>query len=233
MDVIQGAKERARAEVAQAIKEQARVHLATEGPGRLSLRAVARELGMVSSALYRYFPSRDELLTALIVDAYDAIGGAAESAYAQAAGSSPWDAWHATCKAVRAWALAHPHEYALIYGSPVPGYDAPADTVAPASRVALVLLNVLEKAHAAGALAVAAQAADAEAVLSPDVRALLTERSLPAGTVISAAAAWAQLFGLISFEVLGQFNQVIDDREALFTQGVTALARQVGLSAER
>ncbi|PWG14770.1 TetR family transcriptional regulator [Streptomyces sp. V2] len=233
MDVIQGAKERARAEVAQAIKEEARAHLATEGPGRLSLRAVARELGMVSSALYRYFPSRDDLLTALIVDAYDAIGSAAETAYAQAAGSSPWDTWHATCGAVRAWALAHPHEDALIYGSPVPGYDAPRDTVAPASRVALVLLDVLDNAYAAGALAIPVPTGDDEAVLGPDVLPLLAERSLPAGAVTSAAAAWAQLFGLISFEVLGQFNRVVDDRDALFRQGVAALARQVGLSAER
>ncbi|WP_416969617.1 TetR/AcrR family transcriptional regulator [Streptomyces sp. 4F14] len=232
MDVIQGAKERARAEVALAIKEQARAHLATEGPGRLSLRAVARELGMVSSALYRYFPSRDDLLTELIVDAYNAIGSAAESAYAKAADATPWGAWHATCEAVRAWALAHPHEYALLYGSPVPGYDAPQDTVAPASRVALVLLDVLEKAHAAGALAVPEGAADAEAVLGADVLPLLAERSLPACVVTSAAAAWAQLFGLISFEVLGQFNRVIEDREALFTQGAGALARQVGLSAQ-
>ncbi|MET8976489.1 TetR/AcrR family transcriptional regulator [Streptomyces sp. NPDC004539] len=234
MDVIQGAKERARAEVAQAIKEQAREHLATEGPGRLSLRAVARELGMVSSALYRYFPSRDDLLTALIVDAYDAIGRAAESAYGEAGDAPAWETWQTVCAAVRAWALAHPHEYALIYGSPVPGYDAPQDTVAPASRVALVLLNVLETAHRAGTLTLTETGgeADAAAVLSPDVHGLLAGRDLPASAVTAAAAAWAQLFGLVSFEVLGQFNRVIEDREALFAQGARALARQVGLSPQ-
>jgi len=231
VDVIQGAKERARAEVAQAIKEQAREHLATEGPGRLSLRAVARDLGMVSSALYRYFPSRDDLLTALIVDAYDAIGRAAESAY-EAAGDAPaWQTWQSTCRAVRAWALAHPHEYALIYGSPVPGYDAPRDTVAPASRVALVLLDILDRAHRAGTLTLTPSGSDA-AVLASDVRGILAGRTLPASAVTAAAAAWAQLFGLVSFEVLGQFNRVIDDREALFAQGVRALARQVGLSPD-
>ncbi|NUK72762.1 helix-turn-helix domain-containing protein, partial [Streptomyces lunaelactis] len=84
MTTIRGARERARIEVTAAIKDEARKQLAAEGASKLSLRAVARELGMVSSALYRYFPSRDELLTALIVDAYDAVGAAAETALAAA-----------------------------------------------------------------------------------------------------------------------------------------------------
>ncbi|NUL30281.1 helix-turn-helix transcriptional regulator, partial [Streptomyces lunaelactis] len=84
MTTIRGARERARIEVTAAIKDEARKQLAAEGAAKLSLRAVARELGMVSSALYRYFPSRDELLTALIVDAYDAVGAAAETALAAA-----------------------------------------------------------------------------------------------------------------------------------------------------
>src|SRR6202046_3771698 len=74
------ARERARAELTREIKQEARRQLAASGAQGLSLRAVARELGMVSSALYRYFPSRDELLTALIIDAYDALGEAAEAA---------------------------------------------------------------------------------------------------------------------------------------------------------
>lgn len=88
---------------------------------------------MVSSALYRYFPSRDELLTALIVDAYDSVGAAAEEADARAlaAGHPPRARWIAVCEAVRAWALEHPHEYALIYGSPVPGYSAPSTPSVP------------------------------------------------------------------------------------------------------
>src|ERR671922_170427 len=80
----QGARARARLQVTAAIKDEARRQLAAEGAAKLSLRAVARELGMVSSALYRYFPSRDDLLTALIIDAYDAVGEAAESTLADA-----------------------------------------------------------------------------------------------------------------------------------------------------
>src|SRR3954471_6501176 len=119
MSTVRGARERARIEVTAAIKDEARRRLAAEGAAKLSLRAVARELGMVSSALYRYFASRDDLLTALIVDAYDAVGAAAERAEAATDRADLLGRWLATARAVRAWTLANPHEYALIYGSPV------------------------------------------------------------------------------------------------------------------
>src|SRR6202020_467439 len=142
------ARERARAEIAGEIKDEARRQLATTG-AQLSLRAVARELGMVSSALYRYFPSRDDLLTALIIDAYDALATAAQAADAAAAaqpGGTARDRWRACCQAIRGWALAHPHEYALIYRSPVPGYRAPEATIGPAARVPLAFASVLAAA---------------------------------------------------------------------------------------
>src|SRR5471032_709624 len=114
------ARDRARAEITGEIKAVARRQLAEHGSAALSLRAVAREVGMVSSAVYRYFPSRDELLTALIVDAYDAVGEAVEHALAAKRRGNFVARWVAMSRAIRAWALAHPHEYALIYGSPVP-----------------------------------------------------------------------------------------------------------------
>ncbi|MGH3408691.1 MAG: TetR/AcrR family transcriptional regulator, partial [Streptosporangiaceae bacterium] len=166
MRATQNARERARAQLTREIKEEARRQVAAGGAQQLSLRAVARELGMVSSALYRYYPSRDELLTALIIDAYDSLGAAAEaavtdsavadsavadsavadSAVADAARSSVRERWRACCRAVRDWARARPHEYALIYGSPVPGYEAPPQTVAPAARVPVALGGLLAEA---------------------------------------------------------------------------------------
>lgn len=146
MSTAHSARARARIEVTAAIKDEARRQLAAEGAAKLSLRAVARELGMVSSALYRYFPSRDDLLTALIIDAYDSVGEAAETARDAASDAAPTPRWTAVCEAVRAWALAHPHEYALIYGSPVPGYVAPDTTIPAASRVGLVLIGILRDA---------------------------------------------------------------------------------------
>ncbi|GAA4671875.1 TetR/AcrR family transcriptional regulator [Streptomyces chumphonensis] len=212
-----------------AIKEEARRRLAAEGAARLSLRGVARELGMVSSALYRYFPSRDELLTALIIDAYDAVGEAAERALDAGAGARPVARWTAVCRAVRDWALAHPHEYALIHGSPVPGYAAPQATVGPASRVGLALIAVVADAHAAGALRTSGPPVP-EAVLR-DVAALRERLGLPlpASVLAEAVAAWSQLFGLVGFEVFGQFERVIDARDAFFDHAAARLARLVGL----
>src|SRR6516164_9808827 len=130
------ARERVRAELIKEITEIARRQLATEGASGLSLRAVAREMGMVSSAIYRYFPSRDDLLTTLIIEGYNAVGAAVEKADAAWPAGDYHGRWLAGCQAVRDWALAHPHEYALVYGSPVPGYEAPDQTIEPASRVA-------------------------------------------------------------------------------------------------
>ncbi|MFD5064449.1 MULTISPECIES: TetR/AcrR family transcriptional regulator [unclassified Streptomyces] len=234
MSTIRGARERARIEVTAAIKDEARKQLAADGAARLSLRAVARELGMVSSALYRYFPSRDELLTALIVDAYDAVGEAAEAAdRASCAGSSDSHLarWTAVACAVRDWALAHPHEYGLIYGSPVPGYTAPQATIGPASRVGLVLIAIVGDAHRTDGLALPPLAAELRS--EAERMAADVAPDLPPAVVAPLVAAWSQLFGLISFEIFGQFNRLVEAREAFFRQAVGELARHVGLLGDR
>src|SRR6516165_12130046 len=159
------ARERARAEITREILDTARGYLATDGAPALSLRAIARDLGMASSALYRYFKSRDELLTRLIIDAYDSLGAAAETSEAAVDRSDLAGRFTAICQAVRTWALAHPNEYALIYGSPVPGYVAPPDTVAPASRVTTRLMWIIIDAAATGRI----PAADTQTPEDPEV----------------------------------------------------------------
>ena len=119
----------AREQMRGAILETARAHLAEHGAVGLSLRAVARDVGMVSSAVYRYFPSRDALLTALIIDAYDSLGAAVEKAERRVPRDDLLGRWRAIATTTRRWARADPHQYALVYGSPVPGYAAPQDTV--------------------------------------------------------------------------------------------------------
>ena len=138
-----GVRARVRAELTAEIKAAARRQLASEGASSLSLRAIAREMDMASSAIYRYFASRDELLTALIIDAYEAIGDAAATADKGCDPSAYRQRCVAVSAAVRSWAVANPHEYGLIYGSPVPGYAAPQDTIDPATRVPTVLLGIL------------------------------------------------------------------------------------------
>jgi AcrR family transcriptional regulator len=234
------ARQRARAELTREIKEGARRQLAATGADGISLRAVARDLGMASSAVYRYFPSRDDLLTALIIDAYDAVGEAAEQAIADQKPDETWgrDRWLAACHAVRGWALAHPHEYALIYGSPVPGYRAPEATIGPAARVPLAFAGVLAAATAAGELgddagahAGPGAAADAlSAGLAEQAAVLAAALTTPVApeVLVRAVIAWTQLFGMISWELFGQFVGSFEPADALFAHAVAQLATFVG-----
>ncbi|MET8451221.1 TetR/AcrR family transcriptional regulator [Streptomyces sp. NPDC005209] len=227
MSTAKGARARARIEVTAAIKDEARRQLAADGASKLSLRAVARELGMVSSALYRYFPSRDDLLTALIIDAYDSLGEAAEAAHAEAGDVAPARRWVAVCEAVRGWALAHPHEYALIYGSPVPGYSAPETTIPPAARVGVLFIGIVRDAFQRRGVA----RTPVPAELEPEARRMAADLApdLPPEVVVALAAAWSQLYGLVGFELFGQFNRVVEDRAAFFRHAAARLADGVGL----
>ncbi len=251
-------------EITREITDIARARLAAEGAAALSLRAVARDMGMVSSAVYRYFSSRDELLTALIIDGYNAIGEAVENADAACRRGDYSGRWLAACRAARGWAIAHPHEYALIYGSPVPGYQAPADTIGPAARSAVVFGRLVSDAHAAGQLTPlpAGQATPpraspatpppatplpaAQATASPQsapglqaMKGSLAEDAsrlrdtvlpgVPGDTVIGALTAWAAVFGVISFEVFGQFNNVVTDTAGYFDRAIADLGRLMGL----
>ena len=135
----------------------ARRHVAEEGAAALSLRSVARDLEMAPSALYRYFDGRDALLSALILTAYRVAGrggGGGGRRGRRGSGSATRDDGDALLvavpRALRTWALAHPHEWGLIFGTPVPGYEAPEDTVEPYARVAAALVRPLAEADAAG-----------------------------------------------------------------------------------
>jgi len=227
------ARELARAELTREIKQEARRQLAAHGAQGLSLRAVARELGMVSSALYRYFPSRDELLTALIIDAYDALGDAAEAADAGRPAADIRGRWAATCHAVRNWALAHPHEYALIYGSPVPGYQAPQATVVPAARIARVagglVADAWREARVAGGGAAPLTPLPPELAEQAAVVADAIAPGVPGAVIARLLIAWTQLFGMISFELFGQFVGSADPADAFFGYAVEQMADFIGL----
>jgi AcrR family transcriptional regulator len=224
------ARARVREELTREIKDAAGRQLAELGAADLSLRAVARELGMASSAVYRYFASRDELLTALIIDAYDAVGSAAEEAEADIDRTDHLGRWLAATAAARAWAVAHPQEYALIFGSPVPGYEAPRTTVDPAARIPLLCLRLLGDAAEAGALR-----AMAESAIPASVRADLTAlRELGAPglsdeLLARALMAWTQLVGSISFELFGHLNNVIHDYEIYFNFQMRNISHDLGL----
>lgn len=258
------ARELARATVTGSILSAARARLTEEGPAQLSLRAVARDVGMVSSAVYRYFPSRDDLLTALLVAGYDELGEAVEVADAEAVVAEAGDAgagarWVAACRAIRAWSIAHPGDFALLYGSPVPGYAAPQDTVEPAARVITVLVRavvdgVLDNEATEGAALDDAQSVDAaegnvgqrgtapgDAALGdagPTVagavtwlRERITEREVPTQLVVRTLMAWTTVFGTISFELFGHLVGSVDDTAAYFDLVIARLASDLGFVA--
>ncbi len=223
---------RVRAEMISEIKAVARQHLETEG-ANLSLRAVARDMDMVSSALYRYFASRDDLLTALIVDAYNALGATVEAADAAVTDRADLRGrWLAAARGVRGWALANPAEYALLFGSPVPGYQAPQDTVPAAARSSLVLVDIMADGYAAGAIA--PTPADRQR-LSPAVRADLSAiiaqvaPGLPAELLHRAMTGWLQLFGTVSFELNGQLTGVIEARTEFFDEQMELVCDVIGI----
>jgi AcrR family transcriptional regulator len=171
---------------------------------------------MASSAVYRYFESRDALLTALIVDAFDAVGETAERAIADVRADVP-TRWRALAGAVRAWALANPHDYALVYGSPVPGYKAPQDTVMPAARVSLAMLRIVGEGVAAGQIATTPTASIPRPVHA-DLAELrtLAANALPDEVLARALLVWTGMFGAISYELFGHLHGVIEDYDAFF-----------------
>jgi AcrR family transcriptional regulator len=226
------ARARARSQITSEILAAARRQMAEVGAAGLSLRAIARELGMVSSGIYRYVTSRDELLTRLIIDAYESLGAAAESAVAASAGRADAERWVATADAIRAWALARPHEYMLLYGSPVPGYAAPDDTVVPGTRVTLAVLSIVRDAHAAGRLTAPTASVSPTGQLGDDLAQLARLIDLPVGaaTLVAVLAAWTQLFGLLSFELTNQTRGIVTDHAALFSATAGLGAAAIGLT---
>lgn len=233
MTTLRSARDRARAEVQAEILASARAHLASHGAAGLSLRAVARDLGLVPSAVYRYFENRDVLLTALIVDAYDSLGAVAEAAAASVPRDRPRRRWVAVAEHVRQWALEHPHEYALLYGSPVPGYAAPVDTVVPGTRVSLALMAVVGDAHSDGLVAPPDGTDDPplSATTRRDLERLAAtvDGGFPGRLMFEVVVAWTQLFGLLSFELFGQTRGLVEHHEALFRDAATAMAAGIGL----
>ncbi len=224
-----GKRQESRERVERENVEIGRRHLVTPGAAGLSLRAIARELGVVSSAVYRYVASRDDLLTLLLVDAYTELADAVEAARAGVAGD--WRAeLGAMARAARSWAVRQPAGWSLLYGSPVPGYHAPRErTVLPGTRVVAALFAVVADGVAAGDIPVGKD--QAPQPLSTDLDGLRAEFEVAVddATLAKCLTLWAALIGAISLEVFGQYGpdtftdtaQAFDAQIALLTEMLT------------
>ncbi|CAJ1504807.1 TetR/AcrR family transcriptional regulator [[Mycobacterium] kokjensenii] len=199
-----GKRQESRARIEAQIIEVGRRHLRTDGAAGLSLRAVARDVGLVSSAVYRYVADRDELLTLLLVDAYSRLADVVDAARTPAA----WDAdIRAIAHAVRDWALGEPAGWALLYGSPVPGYHAPPErTVAPGTRVVGALFDAVAAGIEAGA--VPASNAGVAQPLADDFGRVRAEFGFTGDDVVVAKCFlfWSGLVGAVSLEVFGGYG---------------------------
>ncbi|MFJ4210254.1 TetR/AcrR family transcriptional regulator [Paenarthrobacter sp. NPDC089675] len=227
-------RERARAQTIADIVRLGREHLAVHGAAALSLRAVARDLGVVSSAVYRYVENRDELLTLLLIDAYNELGDEVDGAVDAVDGQDFAGQFRALGNAVRNWALREPASYALLFGSPVPGYQAPGErTTGPGTRVIVRLVGIFDGAYRAGAM-------DAEVgpdvVIPPklagDLASIRAEMGLaaPDASLARGVLVWTSLFGAVSFEVFGQYGaDTFAAREELFGHQLSVLQKVAGL----
>jgi AcrR family transcriptional regulator len=216
----------ARAHQIETIKSTSRRLMAERGAPGLSLREVAREMGLVSSAIYRYFPTRDDLLTALIVDAYNDLGAAAERAVQRCSKRDATGRLHAAAASIRKWAKRNSSEYALIYGSPVPGYEAPEFTIEPATRVTMVLANIITDAWRESPV----EGPTREASLGAMLELSGMEEVMPGVPDVVRARGlmvWTQIFGFVSFELFGHYRGSVRNVNKFFDFVVDEIAQTV------
>jgi AcrR family transcriptional regulator len=196
------------------IKTLARRQLAEHGTGAVNLRAIARQMGTASSALYRYFASHDELISALCADAYDAVADAMAAARDAVPAAEHARRWRALCDAYRRWSLDNPADFALIFGTPLPGYRAPGPATGPAaSRFTAVPLEAFAAAVAAGAADPARTQIPAGLPPGTLLQDLLGRGRLTGASHLAAIAitAWASILGYLVTEIFGSLHQLITD----------------------
>ncbi|MGW5369092.1 TetR/AcrR family transcriptional regulator [Streptomyces sp. NPDC004009] len=208
-------RERYRTQVRAEIKRHAWEQIAAAGAPGLSLNAIAKQMGMSGPALYRYFASRDELITELIRDAYrslaDTIRATADS------GADLTGLGHA----LRAWALDDPQRYFLIYGTPVPGYHAPDDITTTASEIMDALLDA---AQPGGTSADTSDDSRLEAHLA-EHRGWAADHPAPPAALRRALLFWTRLHGILSLELAGHFTGMGLDPAELYTSELRHLTR--------
>lgn len=226
-------RERLRAEAKEEIVALAHKQMAESGTAGISLRGIARDMGMTAPALYRYFPSRDDLITVLIVDAYNAHADAIAAADARYPRSAYGDRVAAMLIAYRDWAIAYPVDFQLIYGNPIPGYEAPREiTVPAATRVSAPIITALAEAYAAGALRPPPEYAHLPSTVERYLHGFAESNGYPVPPVVFAISihGWNLIHGMIWLEMFGHTPPIIGDAEAFFRHQVYALCRSMNLA---
>lgn len=228
-DKRQQRRARQQAAVRDEIKAMARQHMARDGAAALSLRAVATDMGLSSAAIYYYYPNRDALITDLIVDSFRAMGAALRVADAPAADIGA--RLERVMLAYRVWAIAHPAEYALLFGTPIPGYHAPAEITAPEARAShAVIVNLFAQAYAEGRLRPDALDEPPPTVASYVAQWMVqTGDTIPLPALMAAMHAWAIGHGLVGLELDHHLQPILGDVDAFYVYEIRALLRRLGI----
>jgi len=215
----------------EAIKETAWGQIAKEGAAALSLRAIARELNITAPAIYNYFPSRDDLVTALIVDAFTSLGDSQKDSIKSVSASRPKTRLSTLGLTYRNWALTYPQRYQLIFGTPIPGYEAPADITLPAAAWALIpLIETIQELYHAGKLRV-----EYLAKLTPALKSMLgawQEFVKESGSEVHievlylAFVIWSRVHGLVTLELGNQTPSFITDPGEIFRREIETIQKQ-------
>ena len=211
----------------EAIKETAWKQIAEFGAPALSLRAIARELKITAPAIYNYFPDRDALVTALIIDAFTSFGNTQLEARDAVPAEDILGRMKAIGLAYRNWAHAYPQRYQLIFGTPIPGYEPPMETVIPSSaRSIMALFSVVESIRAAGKLN-----ADSFPAVKDEYKAHYEMWKTQVGevhplSVFVAMIIWARVHGIVSLEIQGNLPPFGKTGDALYLIELDSVARE-------
>ncbi|WP_308404900.1 TetR/AcrR family transcriptional regulator [Streptomyces sp. 35G-GA-8] len=224
-------RERLRQETSQEIKAIALRQLAEGGPGAISLRGIARDMGMTARAIYSYFPTRNDLITALITGIAASLTEAVEAASNAVPDTDPGGRLMAWGQALREWAVAHPESFRLFYGHPIPGYEPPEE--GPVERTARRVCRELTRLVAvAWPHARHHQPEDTSwSDLHPDYVAKI-QADLPDVPPAAAALAlrvWGRMHGLVALEIDGHIHPVAGNPAALHHAEMLDLVRSLGL----
>lgn len=213
------------------IKAAALERIAEAGTGGLSIRGVAREIGMSPAGLYRYYDGLEALITDLITDAYDDLATACEEAIAEA--STPRSQFLAAVMAYRQWAIRHPSRFLLVFGTPIPGYAAPpgGPTVAANQRVGNAFIGVAAKAWSLGEIRLP-DSPDIPVASESAIADLEGVAGLPSGLIPVLLGTWAHFHGLVTLELLNQLDWIYPDATDFYSGEVSRMLDNLGVSRD-
>lgn len=212
------------------IKTLARRQMAEAGTASISLNAIARQMGISGPALYRYFESRDALITTLIVDSYNALADTLEETASNHAEAAPAVRLMQVLLTYRRWALDHAVDFQLIFGNPIPGYAAEEGVTQPvASRVFAPILRILAEYYADGNHPLPEVSISLPPGLTVNLPEAARSPALPEAVIYIGVVGWYHIHGMIMLELFHHLTPIVSDMEAFYRYELTRLLESMNM----